>query len=321
MSVFYDICGCTDIGKSRKSNQDQFLLADISAGITIESTTLDLSSNEPGFGVSLGKLLIVADGMGGHNAGERASSLAVTSILQSVAQAVQWFFHGSATTRGQVFDQLTDAVLHSQMELDAAERLSPDSQGMGTTLTMACVVWPVVYVAHVGDSRCYLIRKGSVKQLTTDHNVAQKFVEEGTLDPTAARSSELRNVLWNVIGGGNSEVQPEGGVCQLQYGDRLLLCTDGLTRHVQESELSAVCQSSVDAEEACKTLVERANDRGGMDNITAVIAHFQDRSPKREQEPGGVPAAETHGLADTDQLKKPSLSDTDEFGQTDIDEL
>jgi protein phosphatase len=146
---------------------------------------------------------------------------------------------------------------------------------MGTTLTMVYVLWPRAYVVHVGDSRCYLLRDDRLEQITRDHTVAQRFVEEGRLQPEEAENSRYSCILWNALGGGSTEVSPEVYKVSLEPEDTVLLCTDGLTKHVEDPRLQELLGGQQGNEEICHRLVDAAIDAGGTDNITAVIARFR----------------------------------------------
>jgi PPM family protein phosphatase len=140
---------------------------------------------------------------------------------------------------------------------------------MGTTLTMCLVLWPVLYVAHVGDTRCYLLRSGKLTRLTTDHTLAQKIA---TADAPVDPESQLNHVLWNSLGGSAEIPQPEMAKIDLELGDRLLLCSDGLTKHVSDEQIAACLSTEVPNPAKCARLVEYANAGGGSDNVTVVVA-------------------------------------------------
>src|SRR5262245_13563622 len=143
---------------------------------------------------------------------------------------------------------------------------------MGTTLTLAYVLWPRVYVVHAGDSRCYLHRDSRLDRVTRDHTVAQRAVETGLLSPAQAERSPLAHTLWNCIGGGTDGVKPDIFKATLHVGDELLLCTDGVTRHLGDSSVQYVLEKSPTPEAAARALVDGANAAGGEDNITVIVA-------------------------------------------------
>jgi protein phosphatase len=212
--------------------------------------------------------------MGGHAAGDRASTVAVKTLMRYVLNFMPWFFGLDSEHEDDLFDELKSAVVKCQEEIHAAAVAEPERAGMGTTLTMAYVLWPRTYVVHVGDSRCYLLRKNELEQITRDHTVAQKLVEEGRLQPEQVESSRYSSVLWNALGGGSEEVSPEVYKVRLKSKDTILLCTDGLTKHVKDTKLLDYLSGQEGTEGICQRLVDAANDAGGTDNITTVIARF-----------------------------------------------
>ena len=140
---------------------------------------------------------------------------------------------------------------------------------MGTTLTMALVLWPTLYVAHVGDSRCYLLRSGTLTRLTTDHTLAQQIADQG-IAPLGPDSG-LHHLLWNSLGGSET-AKPQTTKLRLEPSDVVLLCSDGLTLHLSEDEIARTVATSERAAALCSKLVERAKAAGGLDNVTVVIA-------------------------------------------------
>ncbi|HJT76940.1 MAG TPA: hypothetical protein VJ739_07025, partial [Gemmataceae bacterium] len=133
-----------------------------------------------------------------------------------------------------------------------------------------------LYVVHVGDSRCYLLRGGRLEQVTRDHTIAQQLVERGTLTPEQAEESRWSHILWNCLGGGSHELKPEVYKASLRLGDSLLLCSDGLSKVVDDARIRDLLGQSLAAEETCRRLVAAANAAGGPDNITVVVAHFRE---------------------------------------------
>jgi protein phosphatase len=155
--------------------------------------------------------------------------------------------------------------------MESAENVA--DRGMGTTLTMAHLIWPRLYVVHAGDSRCYLIRDGVPEQLTTDHTLARQMVESGGLKPEDEADSKWSNVLWNVLGGyTDGDLTAEVRRVDLESGDAIVLCSDGLHRYVDMEQLATIVSEAESPESACKRLIEIANDAGGEDNITVVVA-------------------------------------------------
>lgn len=272
-----DVAGLSDIGRVRKVNEDQFVVAALSKSLLVKETTLQLFDQTRLFGGSQGHLLMVADGMGGAAAGKDASAIAVDTVTNYVLNTMPWFFRLDQAHEGDLREELQSAIERAQTTVHQLSEGSPSRQGMGTTLTMAYILWPRLYVVHVGDSRCYVLRKLTLRQITRDHTLAQRHVEEGVLTPEEAEESRLANVLLNAIGGdGPDEVQPEVYKTTLEIGDTVLLCSDGLTKHVDDNNIAAILGTRPSARQACRALVDSANADGGEDNITAVVAYFLD---------------------------------------------
>ncbi|MGB7342803.1 MAG: protein phosphatase 2C domain-containing protein [Pirellulaceae bacterium] len=285
-----DCFAVTDLGRKRNNNEDQFLVADLVKSATVNACSIGHDECEPVNGLPQGKLILVADGMGGHAAGQRASRLAADQTLKYFLNELPWSGHQSKSIaellskseQDQVACALKQAVKSCQKVILDEASWNPRYRGMGTTLTLALVQWPLVYVAHVGDSRCYALRGGNLVQLTCDHTYSQALIDAGEMTADEATRSPLAHTLWNVIGGNGPSLEPAVDVHQLEIGDSLLLCTDGLTNHVCDDQLGDVLASGASAREACQTLVQLANEGGGRDNITAVVARFVDANSQRE---------------------------------------
>jgi protein phosphatase len=298
-----DCFGLTDVGRVRQSNEDQFLLADLSKSLLIHQTSLSDEDHTRLFGGSQGQLLLVADGMGGHAEGQKASGIAVRTLTQYVLNTMHWFFRLEEGREADLNEELKAALEECQRNIEAASGPQPGGRPMGTTLTMAYVLWPRLYVVHAGDSRCYLLRRGRLEQITTDHTVAQQLVDQGVLNPEQAKGSRYSHMLWNCIGGGSHELNPAVYKATLEIGDTLLLCTDGLSGPVPDERLSQLLRQRSSAEQTCRTLVDAANAAGGRDNITVVIAQFRDASEQVEQ-------AQEHAVAEQQQNTETSTVPT-----------
>jgi protein phosphatase len=283
MAIHMDCDGLTDKGRMRDTNQDQFLIADLRKSLELHRTSLDLKDHTRLFGVSHGKLLLVADGMGGHAGGERASTLAVDTLAMYVLNSQRWLYRLEEGGEEDFVDDLKVGLKRCQDSVEAEGESTPRRRGMGTTLTMAYVIWPRVYVVHAGDSRCYLSRDSKLWQITKDHTMAQEFVDAGVLSPVEAEESRWSHTLWNSIGGPD-EVQPEVHKAELLVGDSLLLCSDGLTKHVADEQIQERLGGDETAESACQSLVDAANQAGGSDNITVVVARFREGEEQQAME-------------------------------------
>jgi serine/threonine protein phosphatase PrpC len=277
-----DCYGLTNTGQKRPENEDQFLIADLNKSMLIHQTSLSHEDHTRLFGGSQGKLLLVADGMGGHADGQRASALAVQTLSNYVLNTMPWFYRLPECPGADMEEELKSALEECQRQVESAGEVEPSRRKMGTTLTLAYLLWPRLYVVHAGDSRCYLLRQSRLEQITHDHTVAQQMVDRGALNPADVEGSRFSHMLWNCIGGGSHDLNPDVYKAGLKIGDTLLLCSDGLSKVVSPADIREVLARPISAEAACEELVTRANAAGGPDNITVVVAHFRD-TPTTEQ--------------------------------------
>jgi serine/threonine protein phosphatase PrpC len=267
--------GLTDRGRERAANEDQFITAEVRRVLRV--TKSSIPQPESLLGEPLGHLLVVADGIGGQRGGDYASTLAVVGIENLLLNTLGWL----CRLQGEgVIQELTEALRAADRWVEAAGRRE-DLRGMGTTVTLAYVSGDSLYVAHAGDSRCYLLRDGELARLTRDHTLVETMVSGGLISADEAEHHHMRNVVTNAVGGGKPGVEPEVHKHTVVAGDVLLLCTDGLTGHLRDPEIAEVLAGARSPEEACQLLVDEANRRGGQDNITVVIARFDegDQSP------------------------------------------
>ena len=269
-----DCFGLTDPGLKRPTNQDHYLIADLNKSMRIHDTSLTLDSETRVYGGSQGKLLIVADGMGGEAAGERACTIAVDQVTTYVLNSLSWCFRLEEDSEHDFEDHLKEALESCQKSIQKAVSMHPDMKSMGTTMTMVYIVWPRAFVVHVGDSRCYLLRNGELEQITVDHTVSEIMVEAGQMTREEATRSLMGHALWNVLGGRSNELSVDHYKLTLECDDVLLLCTDGLYNMVPQKSLQALLTSQPESESACRKLVDVANANGGNDNITVIVAHF-----------------------------------------------
>ena len=226
-----------------------------------------------------GSFFIVADGMGGHAAGEVASAMAVetvrTKLEASRAQLAEFALHPSDAGRRSLVQLLQDAVLSAHQAVFQRGSTEEDKNGMGTTLDVLLISGTEAFIAHVGDSRTYLIREGRASQLTTDHTYAEVMVIEGKLTIEEAQVSQLRNILVNAVGV-SAEVGVEMAHLELRRDDRLLLCSDGLHDYFPGDVEISERLAAPDAGVGLVSLVEMAKSRGGHDNITGIVIHVLD---------------------------------------------
>jgi serine/threonine protein phosphatase PrpC len=210
---------------------------------------------------------IVADGMGGQQAGEVASKKAIDIIPRELRKNLTASLNPEA-----VKTAARRSIVQANEEIMAMGALDKDMKNMGTTVVMA--IWrkgPELFVTGVGDSRCYLIRGGVAQQLTTDHSLAQALVEAKTISPAEAKDHRFRNVLWKYLGSKEVGEGPDVGVIPLQAGDRFLLCTDGLTGVVNDEKLAEFVGEQTDMQACAEGLGQLALDSGSRDNVSCIV--------------------------------------------------
>lgn len=256
----------TDVGRIREHNEDTFLVADLESGqpLGFHQGSLDLIAGDHGV------LFLVADGMGGAASGELASGMAGTLVLEELRR----LWTQAVPSTGAFVTALRDATVTANAGIHQHARANPEHRGMGTTTTMAGLFGDQLYCVQVGDSRAYLVRDGVAQQLTKDQSLMQRLIEAGEITPEEAERSERRNIILQALG-------PEAHVTvdithqQLRRGDTLIVCSDGLSGMVGGAEMAALTTSIPDVAALCHALVERANQRGGPDNITVVAVRFE----------------------------------------------
>ncbi len=264
----------TDPGAVRVNNEDHFLVARLSKSMQVCKTSLP-GDGEAQVSEEEGYLIVVADGMGGAAAGERASALAVGSIEAFVLNTLQWFLHLGGPDEHALLTDLRQSLERADRTVIERARSNPAFHGMGTTLTMAYSVATDLFIVHAGDSRAYLFREGELEQLTSDHTLVPALIDGGAISPEDAKRHDRRHVVTNVIGGPREGVFAEIHKLVLLDGDTLLMCTDGLTGPVNDAAIIQVLNHHPDPEDACARLVDLALSRGGPDNVTAVVVRYQ----------------------------------------------
>ncbi len=272
------VCGGTDVGSEREQNQDTFVIADLESGrMSRPCIRTDVWVARPGV------LMLVCDGMGGRAAGEVAAELAAASIkdeLQAEGENVGQF----------PVQSLKRAVIGANKAiLDEAEA-HPEERGMGTTCTAVIVSPDRLAIAQVGDSRAYLLRDGRLHTLTRDQTLASNLVDLGALAPDEVATFPLRHVLAQALGT-NAKVTPVITEVELQEGDRVLLCSDGLHGPVSDENIGSIMSHTLEIEEVSQALIAAALAAGGPDNVTVVVA---DCGPLRQSttSPGWAPSDE-----------------------------
>ena len=260
----------THPGLERENNEDHFVVARLSRAVAIEVTSLP----DPGLACrgDAGHLIVVADGMGGVEGGERASALAVETLRGFFEDGFRSFLHGGHVDEKAIHRELVEGLAHADRVILHRAAVDVRRSGMGTTLTMVYLVDSVAHVVHAGDSRAYLFRDGVLRRLTRDHTLVQALVDQGTLTAEDARSHPHRNVVTNVLGGPAEGVDPDVFRVDLGAGDLLLVCSDGLTEPVDDEAIAATLGRERSPQGAAEALIAEALRRGGPDNVTVVVA-------------------------------------------------
>jgi PPM family protein phosphatase len=271
--------GLTDVGKVRKTNEDQFLIASLVKALQVQQTSLPQPPLQHSRDQSF--LFVVADGMGGMAAGEQASALAVGSVESFVLETFKWFSQCKSDHQDHVWQAFQNALgqAHDRVRFEASEH--PEWKGMATTLTLAFSHNDELFVAHAGDSRCYHFRDGALYRLTSDHTLVEDLLRRGALSEDQAATHAWRHIVTNAVGCDSSKIKVELHKLRLQTDDVLLLCSDGLTRMVSEEKIAAILYRCADPEQACRQLVVEANAQGGQDNITVIVADFDAAETKK----------------------------------------
>jgi protein phosphatase len=265
-----DLFGLTHIGKVRKENQDHFLICTVHSQVTVDATSLQNTDQLDLRGRRLATIGLVADGVGGSDSGSDASRLAAETITRFVASTLRSYHQAGSANEDELMTSLTDGVLqaHDVVRAEAAARADP--KPMATTLTLCMGVWPWMYVVQVGDSRCYYYDGETLHQVTSDQTIAQHLVDTGALPKERLSSSPFRHILSSAIGG--EEAMPQVSRIDLRRSGTALLCSDGLTRHVADDEITAHIRSASSSKSLCHSLLDLALERGGHDNITILAA-------------------------------------------------
>ena len=235
------IYSATDVGQKRKMNQDYVFVSEGPVG-------------------NLPNLFTVADGMGGHNAGDYASSHAVRILVDEIREDADY----------NPVKVIRHAIEAANTEIRNRAQEDENLRGMGTTMVVATIVDQYAYVANVGDSRLYVIQDG-IRQVTRDHSLVQEMVRMGEISEAEARNHPDKNIITRAIGV-KEDVEPDIYEYRLKKGDMILMCTDGLSNMVEDEDMFNIVKGSRDVVEAVQMLIEKANSNGGRDNIGVVLA-------------------------------------------------
>ncbi len=269
--VRIDVHAQTHPGHHRPNNEDHFF-------VTRTSRTLEtLATNVPAGDVperaeEVNYVMVVADGMGGHAAGEVASRMAISALVSLALEVPDWIFKVDEEHARTIEQRIRDRIRQIGTMLVDRGRRDPALRGMGTTLTAVRSLGRDLMITHVGDSRAYLLRTGKLHRLTRDHTYVQVLIDAGQLAPADVAIFGHPNVLTNALGGSSEEVQVDTDRLLLEHGDRVLLCSDGLTDMVDDTTIASIMREAPGSSDACERLLQQALDRGGRDNVTVIVA-------------------------------------------------
>ena len=260
-----EVFGISHAGKARPANEDHFAVMTLRKSVELRVTNLQDTSILDRLRRPEVNILVVADGVGGAVGGKLASGVAVKSVVEYLAEAVGCVQDFDVDREQTFLDHLSRAV---ECGHDRLKEMFKQQGGPATTLTMVTLLWPRAYVVHVGDSRGYYLRNGTLKQFTRDQTMGDYLVDIGAVTEQHATKAGLYNVLSSAVGG---DLVPSVGVVDLAAGDVLLLCTDGLTKHVPDEKITELLSTGT-VESMSQTLIDAALEGGGSDNVTVVVA-------------------------------------------------
>lgn len=280
--LFFDTAVLTDTGMVRENNEDSSLALDMS---------------EPNsFGAESYGVYLVADGMGGHQAGEIASEMAVRIISTTLVDSLR-----QATELPSPSQLVKQAIEKANTEIHDLASSNPQLFAMGTTVTLGLRLDNELYLGHVGDSRAYLVRKGKIQQLTEDHSLVAFLVKEGAITPEEAKTHPERGMILRCLGVSDKVTVDTYHQADNEYkltllsGDSLLFCTDGLTSYVSDNEILDCLRKGNDSHSVCRELVNMANTRGGGDNISVIVVRVRSGASKGILSKGKTTKIQTSG--------------------------
>lgn len=241
-----EVGACSERGKVRSMNEDQYAIYKLSSDTYV---------------------FIIADGMGGHQAGDVASNMAVDEVLAFLKE-------NSLKLEDDILDLIQNSIIYANEKIFSKSMEIEEYSEMGTTLTLGMICKNMLYVGHIGDSRIYLIREEEAIQISKDHSLVAELVRNGKITKEEAQVYPYKNIITRALGTDNN-IKVDLSKEKLYDGDIILLCTDGLTNLVNEHEISNICSENLgDISNVPETLVELANQRGGYDNITVIVAKY-----------------------------------------------
>jgi serine/threonine protein phosphatase PrpC len=264
-----DVYGLTHPGKVRTENQDHFLICALKKQMLVHQTSLPETDHLVDEPERLAFLAMVADGVGGGAKGADASRIALEAVTRYVSHSMKIYYALGSGSDREFHEALQQGAHQCHAELVRRGEENPEYRGMATTLTLYFGVWPRAYLLQVGDSRCYVLRRGELIQISRDQTMAQELVDLGVLTRAAAAVTRLAHTLSSSIGG--RKTAPAVTRLDMTWGNVVLLCSDGLTKHVSDERLRERLRSMTSAKQACEDLLQDALEGGGSDNITIIV--------------------------------------------------
>lgn len=277
LAVLAEVAALSHPGLKRPNNEDHYLVTRLRRSLEVLATNLPEQYAPTRF-EEAGFALAVADGMGGAEAGEVASALALSVGTALTVSEPTWHLRLDEAEADRLVERVRRYFQRIHRAVADRAQSTPALSGMGTTLTTAYSVGLDLFVFHVGDSRAYLWRGGRLQQITRDQTVAQALADAGQITPEEVQSHRFRHVLTHAIGSDDPELNASIARARLSDGDRLLVCTDGLTDMVDDARISEALGNAPNAEAACRALVDLALAGGGRDNVTVVVAFYASAS-------------------------------------------
>ncbi len=288
--VRVEVAARSDPGKVRPNNEDHYIVGQVRRTMHLQATNLP-REQLPAMLDEVGQVLAVADGMGGMASGEVASHLAIVTGVELVRDSGRWALHlenpGEAAA---LIDRCRDYFRRVNRRVYEQASADTSMSGMGTTLTVAYSVGAELFIIHAGDSRAYVCQEGQLQQITRDHTLAQDMALSGQIRQEDVKRHQFRSVLTNYIGSPHDGIEAEVHRLRLNDGDRLLLCSDGLTDMLSDHQIRQTLAQPTSSEAICEDLIKQALRAGGRDNITVIVAQYQFDPPGPESTPDRVQA-------------------------------
>lgn len=293
----------SDPGKVRPRNEDHFMVARVRRTLSVLAHNVPQGEMPECIGED-GYVMVVADGMGGMNAGDVASMLAISTGVKLADRSVKWGFKINEKEARELLDRIGAYFREIDRRITRKSEADRRLFGMGTTMTLAYSIGIHLFLIHVGDSRAYLYRKGRLQQLTRDHTVAQALADAGEISQDEVRKHSRRNTLTNYLGGNRGRVKADVRWLQLEDGDKLLLCSDGLSDMVDDRTIARCLSRDQAPDVTALELTRKALQLGGKDNVTVVVAEYS------------IPTLPASAVPATDAAESPANKpgeSTDEF--------